>query len=117
MNLDYSILDKILDEVGFYGEFPDLRDEEYLVMVTLYDYTARSYQLRTKTNADIDVVVVDETNSRPAKLAGRMFLYPPTSEQFKVISPHNHCFMSCNVLIYHNEAFYLTSQLSCFRVT
>lgn len=84
LRVDYDIIDKIIDEVGFYGEYPDMRDEEHLVLVTLYDYTARSYQRRTKTDADIEVITPDETNSRPNKLAGRMFLYPPTSETFAV---------------------------------
>uniref|UniRef100_A0A5K3EHU4 Nardilysin-like n=1 Tax=Mesocestoides corti TaxID=53468 RepID=A0A5K3EHU4_MESCO len=80
-----SILERILDEVGFYGEYPDLREEEYLVLVTLYDYTARSYQLRTKTEADTEVLAPDENEPRPAKLAGRMFLHPPTSEFFQAV--------------------------------
>lgn len=84
---DYSILDKIVDEVGFYGEYPDLREEEYLVLVTLYDYTARSYQRRTSTDAGMEVPIADEVDTKSPRLAGRTIIYPPTLEAFQVLSP------------------------------
>ncbi|VDM27803.1 unnamed protein product [Hydatigera taeniaeformis] len=85
-SLDYNILDKIVDEVGFYGEYPDLREEEYLVLVTLYDYTARSYQRRTSTDAEVEAVTVDEVDTKSPRFAGRTIIYPPTLEAFQVLS-------------------------------
>lgn len=82
--VDHTILDKILDEVGFYGEYPDMREEEYLVLVTLYDYTARNFQRRTSTNEDADVPPRDERDAKSPKFLGRTFIYPPTSETFQV---------------------------------
>uniref|UniRef100_A0A183T3C3 Calmodulin n=1 Tax=Schistocephalus solidus TaxID=70667 RepID=A0A183T3C3_SCHSO len=64
-------LDKILDEVGFYSEYPDYKEEEFLVLVTLFDYTSRNYQRRTKSDADIDLLPPPENEERPAKYAGR----------------------------------------------
>ncbi|KAL5112703.1 putative methyltransferase NSUN7 [Taenia crassiceps] len=81
----YSILDKIVDEVGFYGEYPDLREEEYLVLVTLYDYTARSYQRRTSKDAEMDAAMVDEVDTRSPRLAARTIVYPPTLEVFQKV--------------------------------
>ncbi len=59
-----------------------MKEEEYLVLVTLYDYTARNYQKRTKSPNDREVLEVDEV--KPAKLAQRVFIYPPTSDLFLV---------------------------------
>ncbi|KAH9285759.1 putative methyltransferase NSUN7 [Echinococcus granulosus] len=81
----YSILDKIVDEVGFYGEYPDLREEEYLVLVTLYDYTARSYQRRTSTDAEMAVTISDEVDMKSPRYAGRTIIYPPTLESFQTV--------------------------------
>ncbi|VDN14220.1 unnamed protein product [Dibothriocephalus latus] len=82
---DYNILDKILDEVSFYSEYPDYKEEEYLVLVTLFDYTSRNYQRRTRTDADIDLLPPPENEERPAKYAGRVFVYPPTTDLFQEI--------------------------------
>ncbi|KAM7540195.1 hypothetical protein Aperf_G00000040417 [Anoplocephala perfoliata] len=81
----YTILDKIIDEVGFYGEYPDMREEEYLVLVTLYDYTARNFQRRTSTSEDTDVPPRDERDTKSPKFLGRTFIYPPTSKIFQEV--------------------------------
>ncbi|BHF72704.1 hypothetical protein SprV_0401577300 [Sparganum proliferum] len=81
----YNILDKILDEVSFYSEYPDYKEEEFLVLVTLFDYTSRNYQRRTKSDADIELLPPPENEERPAKYAGRVYVYPPTTDMFQEI--------------------------------
>ncbi|TPP50015.1 Methyltransferase NSUN7 [Fasciola gigantica] len=42
-----AILEKLLEEVTFYMEYPDFKDEEYLILVIVYDYAMRNFQRRT----------------------------------------------------------------------
>lgn len=81
--VDCNLLEKILEDVGFYGEYPDLRDEEHLVLVTLYDYSARNFQRRHSINLDSEIPSREEIESKHQRSAGRTYIYPPAIQTFK----------------------------------
>ncbi|VDO00839.1 unnamed protein product [Rodentolepis nana] len=80
-----TVLEKIQEDVGFYGEYPDLREEDHLVLVTLYDYSVRNFQLRTSTDLDADIPPLDEAEASKPRFAGRTIIYPPSSKVFQEV--------------------------------
>lgn len=60
-----------------------MREEEHLVLVTLYDYSVRNFQSRTSTDLDADIPPRDETESMKPRFADRTIIYPPTSKAFQ----------------------------------
>ncbi|CAH8501347.1 unnamed protein product [Heterobilharzia americana] len=61
-----AILEKLLDETSLFTKYPELRDEDTLVLVLCYDYTMRNFQCLTLPN-------------------GRVVLFPPGEETFKAV--------------------------------
>ncbi|KAA3671875.1 uncharacterized protein DEA37_0002637, partial [Paragonimus westermani] len=78
----YDILQKLLDETTFFMEFPDLKDEEYLVFVLAYDYAMRNFHRRVSLPHERSL----PTRERYFEYMphnNRMILYPPGEDLFK----------------------------------
>ncbi|VDP94927.1 unnamed protein product [Echinostoma caproni] len=72
-----------MEEITFYMEYPDLKDEEYLVLVLVYDYTMRNFQRRTpppqeRSLPDLEKYMEYMPNSR-------LIMHPPGGELFKTV--------------------------------
>ncbi|KAF6775343.1 Methyltransferase NSUN7 [Paragonimus kellicotti] len=78
----YDILQKLLDEITFFMEYPDLKDEEYLVFVLAYDYAMRNFQRRVSLPHERSLPT-PERYFEYMPNNNRLILYPPGGELFK----------------------------------
>ncbi|KAF7234995.1 hypothetical protein EG68_11607 [Paragonimus skrjabini miyazakii] len=78
----YDILQKLLDEVTFFMEYPDLKDEEYLVFVLAYDYAMRNFQRRVSLPHERSLPT-PERYFEYMPNSNRLILYPPGEDLFK----------------------------------
>ncbi|KAG5450939.1 putative methyltransferase nsun7 [Clonorchis sinensis] len=78
----FSILDKLLEEIAFFLEYPDLKDEEYLVLVLAYDYAMRNFQRRVPLPNDRQLPTPERYFEYLPN--NRLVLYPAGNELFTV---------------------------------
>ncbi|TGZ58225.1 hypothetical protein CRM22_009714 [Opisthorchis felineus] len=78
----FSILDKLLEEIAFFVEYPDLKDEEYLVLVLAYDYAMRNFQRRVPLPHDRQLPTLERYFEYLSN--NRLVLYPAGNELFTV---------------------------------
>ncbi|CAL8085854.1 unnamed protein product [Calicophoron daubneyi] len=76
-----SIIEKLLDEITFYSDYPDLKEEEQLVLVLVYDYAMRNFQRRTPLQYDRQLPTMEKYYEYMPN--NRLILYPPGGELFK----------------------------------
>ncbi|CAH8837313.1 unnamed protein product [Trichobilharzia szidati] len=77
-----TILEKLLDETSFFSQYPELRDEDTLVLVLCYDYAMRNFQRRTLLSNERSLEMPEK--SKVILPNGRVVLYPPGEEIFKI---------------------------------
>ncbi|VEL33224.1 unnamed protein product [Protopolystoma xenopodis] len=86
--LDVDIIEKILEDVSYYSLWPDMKDEDCLVLAIIYDYIMRNYQKRAQLPNDRELpqpsLTYILTNS------GRVILCPSGTEVFLAVEESIH---------------------------
>ncbi|CAH8493222.1 unnamed protein product [Heterobilharzia americana] len=78
-----AILEKLIDETSLFTKYPELRDEDTLVLVLCYDYTMRNFQRRTIQSNERSLEMPE--NAKVNLPNGRVVLFPPGEETFKAV--------------------------------